>query len=55
MKSQAERNQERRDAKLEEIARDVEKGSLVIRKMTKAEREKFPPREQAPGSAKRRR
>jgi hypothetical protein len=43
VKSQAQRERERRDAKLEEIDRAVESGSLVIRKMTKAERKKYPP------------
>jgi hypothetical protein len=43
-KTQAQRQQEAREAKLEQIQKDVESGSLVVRKMTKAEREKFPPR-----------
>jgi hypothetical protein len=51
-KSQAERDREKRQAKLEDIQRDVESGSLVIRKMTKVEREKYPPRDRP---AKRRR
>jgi hypothetical protein len=48
MKSPAERKQEQRDAKLEEIQREVEAGSLVVRKMTSAEREKYPPKEPRP-------
>jgi hypothetical protein len=44
MKTPAERQQEKRDAKLEEIEREVKEGSLVIRKMTAAERKKFPPK-----------
>jgi hypothetical protein len=44
MKTPAERQQEKRDAKLEEIEREVKEGSLVIRKMTPAERKKFPPK-----------
>jgi len=44
-KTQAERQQEAREAKLEQIQKDVESGSLVIRKMTKAERQKFKPRD----------
>jgi hypothetical protein len=51
VKTQADRQRERREAKLEEIQRDVARGSLVIRKMTAAEREKYPPR---PQRAKRR-
>ena len=45
-KTQAQRQQEAREAKLEQIQKDIEAGSLVVRKMTKAEREKFPPREE---------
>ncbi|MFL5884210.1 MAG: hypothetical protein ACJ77M_04000 [Thermoleophilaceae bacterium] len=44
-KTQAERQQEAREAKLEQMQKDIESGSLVVRKMTKAEREKFPPKE----------
>ena len=44
-KTQAERQQEAREAKLEQIQKDIESGSLVVRKMTKAEREKFRPRD----------
>jgi hypothetical protein len=43
MKTPAQREQERRAAKLEQIERDVKEGSLVIRKMTAAERKKNPP------------
>jgi hypothetical protein len=52
VKSQVERERERRQAKLEEIERAVEQGSLVIREMTEAERAKYPAR---PRSTKRRR
>ena len=45
-KTQAQRQQEAREAKLEQIQKDIESGSLVVRKMTKAEREKFRPRDQ---------
>jgi hypothetical protein len=38
-----ERQQAQREAKLAAIREQVENGSLVIRKMTKAEREKYPP------------
>jgi hypothetical protein len=48
VKTQAERDRERRKAKLEEIERDVERGSLVIREMTKAERDKYPPKPRSP-------
>jgi hypothetical protein len=44
MATPAERQQERRREKLKEIKRDVARGSLVIRKMTRAERAKYPPR-----------
>ena len=48
MKTQRERDEERRKAKLDEIEKDVERGSLVIREMTAAERAKYPPREPPP-------
>ena len=54
-KTQAERQQEAREAKLEQMQKDIESGSLVVRKMTKAEREKFPPREEEDGKTSRRR
>jgi hypothetical protein len=57
-KTQAQRQQEAREAKLEQIQKDIESGSLVVRKMTKAEREKFPPRDEdeaKSGGRKRRR
>jgi hypothetical protein len=44
MKTPAERRKERREERLEEIAREVRAGSLVIRRMTPAERAKYPPR-----------
>lgn len=37
-----ERQQAQREAKLAAIREQVESGSLVIRKMTKAEREQYP-------------
>jgi hypothetical protein len=52
VKSQVERERERRQAKLDEIERAVAQGSLVIREMTADEREKYPAR---PRSTKRRR
>jgi hypothetical protein len=44
MKTPADRQRERREEKLQQIARDVEAGSLVIRRMTPAERTTYPPR-----------
>ncbi len=38
---QAVRAQEKREAKLAEIAEQVKDGSLVVRKMTAAERKRF--------------
>jgi hypothetical protein len=51
MKTPAERRQERREEKLEQIAREVQAGSLVIRRMTPAERAKYP-RRPRPGRAR---
>lgn len=48
MKSQRERDQEKREQKLREIQDDVDNGKLVIRKMTPAERKQFPARERKP-------
>jgi len=42
--TQAERTAEKRRVKLEEMKRQVEDGSLKIRKMTVQERRRFPPR-----------
>jgi hypothetical protein len=44
MTSIRERKEERRQEKLSEIAQKVEKGQLVIRKMTPAERKMYPVR-----------
>ncbi len=44
MKSARERAEERREAKLEAIRDQVASGSLVIRKMTAEELERYPPR-----------
>ena len=41
IKTQREREAEQRQAKLERIQEQVDAGSLVIRKMTDAERERF--------------
>ncbi len=44
MKSSRKRADEKRREKLEAVREQVESGSLKIRKMTKAERERSPPR-----------
>lgn len=43
MKSARERAEEKRAEKLEQVREQVESGSLVIRKMTDEERERYPP------------
>ena len=48
------RQQERREQKLEDIRQQVADGKLVIRRMTAAERKRFPPREPGAAAAKRR-
>ncbi len=50
MKTTRERAEEKRQEKLELIREQVESGSLVIRRMTKEERRRYPPR---PAQAKR--
>ncbi len=47
MKTARERAEEQRQQKLEFVREQVENGSLVIRPMTEAERQRYPP--QAPG------
>jgi hypothetical protein len=42
MRTQADRVAERRRLKLEEIQRQVKDGSLKIRRMTPAERKRYP-------------
>ncbi len=44
VKTPKERQDEKRQAKLEEMQQQIDSGDLVIRKMTPAERKKFPPR-----------
>jgi hypothetical protein len=51
MKTQQQRTQERRQAKLELIQEQIDAGKLVVRKMTPEERAKFPAR---PATTKRR-
>lgn len=48
------RQQEQHEKKLRDIRDQVANGTLVIRKMTPAERERFPPRQAAPPRTKRR-
>ena len=47
-KTQREREAEQRKAKLERIQEQVEAGSLVIRQMTDAERERFTKKKRRP-------
>jgi hypothetical protein len=44
MKTQQQRTEERRQAKLELIQQQIDAGKLVVRKMTPEERAKFPAR-----------
>ncbi len=48
MLTQADRAAEKRRVKLEEVRRQVEEGSLTIRKMTVEERKRFPPQAAEP-------
>jgi hypothetical protein len=52
MKSGREKAEEKRQAKLAQVEEQVKDGSLVIRKMTKEEREKYPPRPPRPKGGK---
>lgn len=54
MKSTRERAEEKREEKLELVREQVENGSLVIRKMTKEERQQYPPRPAPPNRSSRR-
>ncbi len=49
IKSRQEREQERRDERQEQIRQQVDDGSLVIRKMTDAERKRYQPKPRKPG------
>jgi hypothetical protein len=42
--TQADRAAEKRRVKLEDVQRQVEEGSLTIRKMTAEEKKRFPPK-----------
>jgi hypothetical protein len=48
MKTQKERDAERRKQKLAELQEQVDSGSLKIRRMTKEERKRYPPKERKP-------
>jgi hypothetical protein len=48
MKSTRERAEEKRQEKLDLVREQVENGSLVIRKMTQAERRRYPRRPDSP-------
>jgi hypothetical protein len=43
MQTQADRAAEKRRVKLEDVQRQLDEGSLTIRKMTAQERKRFPP------------
>jgi hypothetical protein len=43
MSTQADRSAELRRASLEKIQRQIKDGSLTVRKMTAAERKRYPP------------
>jgi hypothetical protein len=53
VKSQRERDAEKREQKLKDIDEAVEGGRLVIRKMTKDERKRFPAKEPPPKGTRR--
>jgi hypothetical protein len=44
VKTPKERQDEKRKAKLKEMQEQIDSGDLVVRKMTAAERKKFPPK-----------
>lgn len=44
VKTPKERQEEKRKAKLKEMQEQIDSGDLVVRKMTAAERKKFPPK-----------
>jgi len=49
IKSRQEREQERREERQEQIRQQVDDGSLVIRQMTAAERERYERKRRRPG------
>jgi hypothetical protein len=52
MKTTQEREQERRSQKLAAVEEQIRSGSLVVRKMTAAERARYPPRQEPPKRAR---
>ena len=54
MRTQADRAAEKRRGKLEDVQRQLDEGSLTIRKMTAQERKRFPPPPPRPAKAPRR-
>ncbi|MGA2453439.1 MAG: hypothetical protein ABSG93_07965 [Solirubrobacteraceae bacterium] len=48
MITQADRAAEKRRVKLQDVQRQIEEGSLTIRKMTAEERKRFPPKTAEP-------
>jgi hypothetical protein len=54
VQTQAERAALKRRAKLEDVQRQLDDGSLTIRKMTKQEQKRFPPPPPRPAKAPRR-
>jgi hypothetical protein len=53
VKSQRERDAEKREQKMRDIDEAVEGGRLVIRKMTPAERKQFPAKDRPPKGTRR--
>jgi len=53
MKTQQQRQQEKRKEKLDLIDHQIKEGTLKVRKMTAAERKKFPPK--SPGETAKKR
>jgi hypothetical protein len=51
----SQRQEEKRKQQLELIEQQIKDGTLVVRKMTKAERAKFPPRTPEKGAPRTRR
>lgn len=54
MKTQREKAEEKREAKLQAIREQVDQGTLVIRTMTPEEKRRYPPRPVARGRFDRR-
>lgn len=53
MKTTREQAEEKRQEKLTQIRLQLESGSLVIRQMTEAERQQYPPRPRPPQRGRR--